>query len=112
MNNKIQDESEPPENEPDNELDELARCKMALTIAGANILALTEKSEKFTKALLSAMTLVDELLRENSRLCAASDQPPSVRLFAAKNSFDHEMQKLLGEERPVTQSVSNGESSP
>ena len=63
------------------------------------------KSEMFTKVLLSAMGLIDELLRENSRLCAASNEPPSVRLFAAKNSFDIEMKKLLGErEESVSES--------
>lgn len=59
--------------------------------------ALDAKCTQFTNALMRAMSLIDELLRENARLCAASDDPPSVRLFAAKASFDVAMHKLLGD---------------
>jgi beta-phosphoglucomutase-like phosphatase (HAD superfamily) len=59
--------------------------------------ALERKGESFTKALLSAMSLVDQLLQENVRLCAASNEPPPIQLFAAKNSFDTAMKKLLGD---------------
>jgi hypothetical protein len=59
--------------------------------------ALSRKCDQLTEALLKAMSLVDELLRENTRLCAASDQPPDVKLFAAKHSFDGAMHKLLSE---------------
>ena len=59
--------------------------------------ALDAKCTQFTNALMRAMSLIDELLRENARLCAASGDPPSVRLFAAKASFDVAMHKLLGD---------------
>lgn len=58
---------------------------------------LEQKCEQFTAALMRSMSLIDELLRENARLCAASNEPPSVKLFAAKNSFDVAMHKLLGD---------------
>jgi DNA repair exonuclease SbcCD ATPase subunit len=63
---------------------------------------LEQKCDQLTNALMKAMTLVDELLRENGRLCAASGDPPNVRLFAAKSSFDTAMHKLLGDEEPAT----------
>jgi DNA repair exonuclease SbcCD ATPase subunit len=63
---------------------------------------LEQKCEQLTEALMKAMTLVDEMLRENGRLCAASGDPPNVRLFAAKASFDTAMHKLLGDEEPAT----------
>jgi hypothetical protein len=59
--------------------------------------ALDYKCTQFTEALLKGMTLVDELLRENGRLCAASGDPPSVRLFAAKAAWDVAMHRLLGD---------------
>jgi chromosome segregation ATPase len=59
--------------------------------------ALDAKCTQFTEALLKAMTLIDELLRENVRLCSASNEPPNVKLFTAKNLFDAAMHKLLGE---------------
>ncbi|MET0724207.1 MAG: hypothetical protein ABWY64_25740 [Tardiphaga sp.] len=77
---------------------EIERLNTALKIAGENIVVFSEKCSAFTTAMLKAMALIDELVRENGRLCAASDQPPDVRLFAAKNSFDTAMKKLLGEQ--------------
>ena len=59
---------------------------------------LTEKCSQFTRALGTALTLIDELMRENGRLCAASSEPPNVKLFTAKNSFDAAMKKLLRDE--------------
>jgi chromosome segregation ATPase len=59
--------------------------------------ALDHKCSQFTEALLKGMTLIDELLRENVRLCSASNEPPNVKLFTAKNLFDAAMHKLLGE---------------
>jgi hypothetical protein len=76
----------------------IERLNTALKIAGENIVVVSEKCNSFTQAMLKAMALIDELIRENGRLCAASDQPPDVRLFAAKNSFDTAMKKLLGEQ--------------
>jgi len=60
---------------------------------------LEHKCEQFTAAILRAMTLIDELVRENGRLCAASDAPPPITLFAAKTSFDAAMKALLGDEK-------------
>jgi hypothetical protein len=59
--------------------------------------ALERKVDQLTKALNTAMILIDELVSENGRLCAASNTLPPVRLFAAKNSFDVAMKKLLSE---------------
>jgi hypothetical protein len=62
--------------------------------------ALDYKCTQFTEALMTAMALVDELLRENVRLCGTSSEPPNVRLFTAKNSWEAAMKKLLGDEPP------------
>jgi hypothetical protein len=69
-----------------------------------NVVALTDKCTSLTNALMRSMSLIDELLRENARLCAASGDPPNVRLFAAKASFDAAMHKLLGDSKFTTES--------
>lgn len=68
---------------------------------------LTEKCSQFTRALGTALTLIDELMRENGRLCAASSEPPNVKLFTAKNSFDAAMKKLLRDEERDENEVSS-----
>jgi hypothetical protein len=75
----------------------VATAKGAAALQAQRTDALERKGESFTKALLSAMSLVDQLLQENVRLCAASNEPPPIQLFAAKNSFDTAMKKLLGD---------------
>lgn len=70
----------------------------AAALQAQNADKLDMKCTQFTNALLRSMSLIDELLRENARLCAASGDPPNVRLFAAKNSFDVAMHRLLGDD--------------
>jgi len=81
-------------------LQDIERLQKALEISCQNVVTLTNKCTAYTNAIMRAMTLIDELVRENGRLCAASDNPPPITLFAAKSSFDLAMKTLLGEDRP------------
>ena len=89
------------------EIERLKRTQMSaetVTLAQAAALqaqradALEHKGTQLTKALNTAMLLIDELVTENARLCAASNTPPPIRLFAAKSSFDAAMKTLLGDD--------------
>jgi hypothetical protein len=91
----------------DSEIERLQHNQMtasSVTLAQAAALQaqrtnmLDRKCTQFNEALLRAMTLIDELMRENGRLCSTAAEPPSVKLFAAKASFDRAMKKLLGED--------------
>lgn len=61
--------------------------------------AFERKCNQLTTALHRAMGLIDQLVNENGRLCAATKEPPAVELFAAKHAFDEAMKKLL-EDQP------------
>lgn len=65
--------------------------------------ALDYKCTQFTETTMKAMTLIDELVTENGRLCFFAKEPPNVRLFAAKASWEKAMKKLLGDDGPPSE---------
>lgn len=68
---------------------------------------LEQKCQQFTKALMTAMHLIDQLVTENGRLCAASNTPPPIQLFTAKRNFEIEMKKLLGDNESAREESDN-----
>ena len=47
------------------------------------------------RTLEAAMRLINELLTGLARLCAASNEPPPIQIFAAKKALDQSVQKLF-----------------
>lgn len=82
---------------------QISASSVTMAQAGALQAQRADKLERgtalLTNALLRAMGLMDELMRENGRLCALSPDPPDMTLFTAKANFDTAMHELLGEQR-------------